>query len=158
MEEPEDEIAMNPPDSDNTEIRWLSIVPVQERWGAIQYPFVVATDLNKNLHLGGWIYHPWYGDGQITELPYVTAKYIVFNGRFVSFAYRTGPFHATFITHHSMFTLPPPPPAPASATAMYTWWRALRSYLHPTSHTEHNADKPRLPWQRQHQLGTRLGN
>ncbi|KAK0246516.1 hypothetical protein EDD85DRAFT_784125 [Armillaria nabsnona] len=94
----------------DTEVCWLNIVPVQECWGAIQYPFVVATDLNKNLYLGCQIYHPWYGDGQITELPYVTAKYIVFNGRFVSFAYRAGPFHATFITHRSMFTLPPPPP------------------------------------------------
>ncbi len=134
---------MSPPDTDDTEVRWLNITPVWEHWGAIQYPFVIATGLNKNLYLGCWIYHPWYGDGQITELPYVTAKYIIFNGRFVSFAYCAGPFHATFITHCSMFTLPPPPPAPASAVAIYTWWRTLRSYLCPTSHAEHEAGVPK---------------
>ncbi|PBK98982.1 hypothetical protein ARMGADRAFT_1025306 [Armillaria gallica] len=140
MVEPEDETTMDQPEPDDTEVRWLSIVPVRERWGAIQYPFVVATDLNKLLYLGCRIYHPWYGDGRITELPYATAKYIVFNGQFVTFAYRAGPFHATFITHRSMFTRPPPPLVPASAAAIHTWWRALRSYLRPTSHAEHEAE------------------
>ncbi|PBK91813.1 hypothetical protein ARMGADRAFT_1031301 [Armillaria gallica] len=63
-------------------------------------------------------------DSQITELPYVTAKYIVFNGR--------------------MFTQPPPPPPPpACAAATHTWRRTLRSYLHPTSHAEHKAEAPK---------------
>ncbi|PBK85964.1 hypothetical protein ARMGADRAFT_1035945 [Armillaria gallica] len=140
MVEPEDAITMDQPEPDDTEVHWLSIIPVQECWGTIQYPFIVTTNLNKLLYLGCRIYHPWYGDGRITELPYVMAKYIVFNGQFVTFAYRAEPFHATFITHRSMFTQPPPPLAPASAAAICTWWRALRSYLCPTSHAEHEAE------------------
>ncbi len=143
MVDAEVEIAMDPPDSDDTGVHWLNIVPVQECWDAIQYPFVVTTNLNKNLYLGCWVYHPWYGNSQITEPPYVTVKYIVFNGQFESFGYHAGPFHATFITHHSMFILPPPPPVPASAAAIHTWWRVLRSYLHLTSHAEHEAEVPK---------------
>ncbi|SJL03274.1 uncharacterized protein ARMOST_06626 [Armillaria ostoyae] len=62
----------------------------------------------------------------------------------MSIGYRAGPFHAMFITHQDRFTLPPPPPAPASAAAIYTWWKAVRSFFHPTSHTEPlEAEPPR---------------
>ncbi len=107
-------------DSDYTVAHWLNIVPVWEHWRAIQYPFVVITNLKEDLYLRCQIYHPWYSNGLITELPYVMAKYVVFNARFESFGYQAGPFHITFITHCSMFTLLPPSSAPASATAIHT--------------------------------------
>ncbi|SJL01190.1 uncharacterized protein ARMOST_04508 [Armillaria ostoyae] len=133
-----------PPDSDYTAACWLNIVPVREQWGAIQYPLIVSTDFNEDLFLRCRIYHPWYGNGQITELPYITAKYVVFNAQFESFGYRAGPFHATFITHQDRFTLLPPPPAPANAAAMHTWWKVVRSFFHPTPHTEPlEAEPPR---------------